>query len=351
MSKLVVIEGAKMYANTVIREPLINSVFAALCNPSVFKYSKFGKETAVREITAGTASNYRGKFEQGGTGGKAVWTSFTALNDRSIVFSVDAMDEYNAILEGMTLSGVEIAKMNLVNLASEIDAVTAAKIYNSLNSTNKISSADLKVDSVNIWDTLTKLENKIYNKGYKGEIYTFIKASTFAEMTLGLITNNALANSAVLTLEPVKGIKIDVNVYRFNNMVLFRVPDDRMKTLVNMLDGFSVGQEAGGYVVDADADDIEILAVPPVAAALSVRHNVNNLLVPNEFLVGVNPAQLQAELAGVNNLTDNTVAFQNVGVNQSADAFEYQTRLIYDSVMFNTWKDTIFAVYTPKVEG
>ena len=36
-----------------------------------------------------------------------------------------------------------------------------------------------------------------------------------------------------------------------------------------------------------------------------------------------------------------------VGINQKADAFEYQTRMIYGAMAFNIWKKTLFAVTTP----
>ena len=40
----------------------------------------------------------------------------------------------------------------------------------------------------------------------------------------------------------------------------------------------------------------------------------------------------------------NAIEIQNIGINQSADQFAYMNRIIYGTIVFDTWKKTIFAV-------
>lgn len=343
-----VIEAAKAYSSQVIREPLINSVFSVLVNPNVFKYSKFGKETSVREVKGGTASNYDKNtgFKANGTGGSAIWKSFTAPYDREMTFAVDAIDEYNAVLEGYELSGVAVAKQNMVAMGGEIDATTSAAIYANIPSTNVLSSTVAKIDKDHVFSTLTDLEARVFNAGYTGESFVFTRASVFSNIQAALLANNALANSEVLKFSPVKGLELETRVIKYNNLIILRVPDNRMYTVISILDGISEGQTAGGYVKADGASYIDILVVPAPAAALSVRHIVANLLVPMAYMNGLNPGNLEVELGGVNDLTDNALAFQNIGINQKADSFEYQTRLVYGAMTFDSWKKTLFAVTT-----
>lgn len=343
-----VIEAAKAYSSQIVREPLINSVFSVLVNPNVFKYSKFGKETMVREIKGGTASNYdKSKgFQANGTGGSATWKTFTAPYDREMTFAVDAIDEYNAIMDGYELSGVAVAKQNMVGMGAEIDATTAAAIFANVPSGNKLSSTTTKIDKENIFATLADLEAKVFDAGYTGDSFVFVRGSVYSAIQAALIANNALANPEVLKYSPIKGVELEVRVIRYNNLIILRVPDSRMYSTITLLDGTSSGQEAGGYKKGDDAEYIDVLVVPAPSSALSVRHLVANLLVPMAYMNGLNPGNLEVELGGVNNLTENAVAFQNIGVNQKADAFEYQTRMIYGSMSFDAWKKTLFVVTT-----
>lgn len=348
MANITVIEAAKAYSSQVVREPLINSIFSLLVNPDVFKYEKFGKETMVREVKGGTASNYdkNAGFTANGTGGSAEWKPFVAPYDREMTFAVDAMDEYNAVREGFELSGAAIAKQNMRNMAGEIDATTAAAIFANIPAENVYTSADLKLDKDNIFQTLTDLEAKVFNKGYAGDSYVFVRSTDYSAITAALLANNALANQEVLKFSPIKGLELETRVVKYNNLIIVRVPDTRMFTAVTLLDGKSEGQEAGGYVKAEGASYIDMLVVPAPAAALSVRHFVANLLVPMAYTEGLTAGVVETELGGVNNLTDNTVAFSNIGINQKADAFEYQTRMIYGAMTFESWKNTLFAVTT-----
>lgn len=339
-----IIEAAKAYSNQVIREPLQNAKSSVLSNPEVFKYSKYGKETLVREVTGGTASNYNKNtgFKSNGKGGSAKWSTFEAPYDREITFSVDAIDEYNAILEGYELGGAAVAKQNMVAMGAEVDATTFAAIYSNIPSANVL--ADAQVDKDNIFHTLTNIEGKIFNAGYTGTSYVFVRASVYSAIQAAILANNGLANEEVLTYSPVKGLELETRVIKYNDLVLIRVPDDRMFTEIVLLDGESEGQTDGGYKKADGAKHIDILAVPVPSSAVSIRHLVANLLVPMAYMNGLNTGNLEVELGGVNELTGNTIAFQNIGINQKADSFEYQTRLIYGSVTFNNWKKALFAI-------
>lgn len=341
-----VIEAAKAYSSQVVREPLVNSVFSVLVRPEIFRYTKFGKECMVREIKGGTASNYNKDtgFKANGKGGSAEWKAFVAPYDREITFSTDAIDEYNAVKEGYELSGSAIAKQNMVGVGAEIDATSSAAIFANIPSANVLDSATAKLDKDNVFQTLTDIEAKVFNAGYTGDSFVFVRAGVYSAIQAAILANNGLANPEVLKYSPVKGLELETKVVRYNNLVILRVPDDRMFTEITLLDGISEGQTDGGYKKADGASHIDVLVVPVPSSAVSIRHLVANLLVPMAYMDGLNTGDLQVELGGVNNLTESAVAFENVGINQKADSFEYQTRMLYGSVTFDTWKKTLFAV-------
>jgi len=343
-----VIEAAKAYSGAVVREPLVNSVYSLLVDPTKVRYSKYGKETLVREIKGGKASNYdKAKgFQSAGSAGSASWVSYTAPYDREMTFVADAMDEYNAIVEGFELSGVAVAKQNMVAMGAEIDATTAAALYSAVPSANVFTSTTMPIDKANVFTTLTAIEAKIFNAGYTGDSFVFARATAYSNIVAALLSNNALANEQVLKYTPVGGMELETRIIKYNNLVIVRVPDNRHYTEVTLLDGLSAGQEDGGYVAGTTAAYIDFLVVPAPAANLSIRHVVANLLVPMAYMEGLNTGSLNIELGGVNELTGNMVSFQNVGVNQKGDGFEYQTRLVYGPIAYNIWKKTLFAVTT-----
>lgn len=343
-----IIENAVAYSSQVVREPLNQMAYAPLVKPEIFQYSKFGKDTMVREITAGTASDYdvHTGFEANGTGGSAKWVAYTAPYDRGITFAVDAIQEYNAIEAGMELSSAAVAKQNLVAMAAEIDATTTAALFANVPEANVLASTVAKVDKDNVISTLDDIEGRIFNAGYSGDSYVFTRNAVYTAIKAAIVEKHGLANEEVLKYSPVVGLELETRVLKYNNLYFIRVADNRMYSAITLLDGKSEGQTAGGYIKADGASYVDMLVVPVPAAALSLRHFVANLLVPMAFTNGLNMGEVKEQLGGVNDLTGGAVAFANVGVNQKADSFEYQTRMIYGAMAFNVWKKTLFAVTT-----
>ena len=122
------------------------------------------------------------------------------------------------------------------------------------------------------------------------------------------------------------------------------MPDDRMYTLITMLDGYSEGQEDGGYIPDTEAEgfaQIDLLAIPIEAAFTNTRYMIDNFLVPAS-MPGLNYTNI--DLRKLNERMYGNVEIGFAGINQKANAFEYDVRAIYGGDIFDNRARNCFAV-------
>lgn len=84
----------------------------------------------------------------------------------------------------------------------------------------------------------------------------------------------------------------------FDNMEVVKVPQSRFYTAIDLNDGSTAGQEAGGYAKAALGFDINFMIVHPSAVVSAVKHNKIRLFTPD--------------------------------VNQNKDAYKYDYRVYYD---------------------
>lgn len=347
-----VISAASMFMDKVVITPYLWAKTAILADPSKFQYSLFGKTTYVREVVGGVAGSYRPSagFRGFTSGGSVVWTQFTAPHDRMLHDRIDALDELNSILQGMQLSGVAMNSATWKNFSAELDATTIATLYNSAPASNVFENtvAGYEITPDKIFHTLNKIKLNIFDAGYEDAVAVFVDTTTFANIQTAIIDKYGLANSSVLKMVvgEKEGLDVNINVLMLDNLLIIRVPKVRMVSNVVLYDGVTAGQESGGWVKDVNAKNINILAVPLEAAALSIRHVVANLAVPALF-TNVNVSQINSALMDIYKIYGNAIEIQNIGINQSADQFAYMNRIIYGAIVFETWKKTIFAVTEP----
>lgn len=341
-----IIQALGMYLNKSAKEPLIKATSSVLNNPEIFEYTPYGEKVYIREVTGGSASDYDATkgFTPSGDLGSVVWSEFTAQHDRKFILPIDARKELNSIAQGMTPSGVLALERFWAKFASELDAVTYSTIYNKVKPANRLTTANYPVDGANGWKTLAKVRNLAYNSGIDGPIFGFVASSVYAELEYSLIEKNGLANPHVLTLvASTDGLEVKVDVLKYHNIFLIRVPDERLITGVVLFDGDTAGQENGGWAADAGAKAIKMLFVPHGFGGQSVRHVVTNFTVPQSF-EGLNPSALMDAVKRVNEVYQGQTEFRNIGINQTADSFQYNNRIIYDTAVFKTQEPTIFSV-------
>ena len=139
-------------------------------------------------------------------------------------------------------------------------------------------------------------------------------------------------------------VSVSVEVLKFNKFYVIKMPDDRMFNMITMLDGTSTGQEAGGYVPDESDPDfglVDLLAIPTVAAFTNVRHLIDNFLVPASFPTS---GFTSVDLEKLNQQMYGNIEIGFAGINQKANAFEYDARIIYGGDIFDNRRRNCFAV-------
>lgn len=346
-----ILTGAQMYMDKVIKYPYIKSKFAVLADKSKFQYSKFGEKTLVREVTPGTSSDYDEAtgFAVGGTGGSVTWEDFTAEYDRQYTAPVGALQEMNSILEGMELGGTALVEAWYNQEGAEIDALACAKIYSKTPVSNRLTINAHPIDKTHIIDTLLYIDGQIRNNGEEDAVAVFIRNSVYSDLQSAIVDNYGLASDAVLTYTTSANneegkIDVELRVKKLNDrMYLIPVPDNRMISNVTLLDGFSDGQTAGGFVPDTSAEgycNIYILAVPFNAAAESFRHIVANMTVPAMYQAEAN----NVDISALQDYYDGSMTILNIGVDQNGDQWKYMNRIVFGTAVFSNRTMTIFSV-------
>lgn len=350
------IETILGYSKLLATQPYIGSVLSVLCNPSEQVYDERIEKVLIRSAQAGAAGNYTGLYDHSVGGSDIVkWNEFTLKNDRYKPINVPYEKEIASYSAGMKPSIVAITEDYLNRqLSREIDAVGVATLYSKLNTTNQLTETDLPVTSDKIFDTLDSIRAKAFNKGigYNEVIFVFVASGVYEGLLKYTRLNAGLANSAVLKnmnrnikfgdkLDGGNGIEITTQVISYNNMIILPMPEDRMYTSVDLLDGKSVGQTDGGYKKADSAKDVLILAVPQGSSFLGIRFHISNYFVP---MIGAPNESFNVGLdSGIHTILGN-VMIDNAGVNQIGMNYTVNFRTLYDADHMPLKKDTVFAV-------
>jgi hypothetical protein len=348
-----------------------NSGLYLACRTSVFNnpadqiYTPKGRITKVRQYESGKAGSYnkaRGWMQSYGTGKGVQWIDYRAPFDRAKVLAVDAVDELQSFAAGMTPS-IELLNGDFLDnqLPAEIDATNIAQFYSKIPAANRHVNNEngYKTDVDNILNTVLGLQNKIFNSGYDRDSVLFMRSSVYTNFQKAIIKNYGLASGAMISktmtvnintgLEGLitnagDALSVTVDFEAFGKFLVINMPDDRMYTKIIMLDGYSEGQEDGGYVPDYDSDDfaqIDLLAIPIEAAFTNTRYMVDNFLVPAS-MPGLNYSKV--DLRKLNERMYGNVEIGYAGINQKANAFEYDVRAIYGGDIFDNRARNCFAV-------
>lgn len=337
---------------------------AILCNPDKMKYELNGV-TKIREYAAPKLGAYSKTNGWAGSGSKGdmtlKWTTYQATHDRASVISVDALDELNNCGEGMTPS-IDLLNEDMLNrnAAAEIDAANIAQYFSQLPSANKLSVGDgtlgtYQVDASHILETVNAIKAKVFDAGASGDIALFMASDVYANFQTALANRNAFANGTVITqtmtvTEEVDGetegetkaLEVTLEITKYDNCFVIEMPSDRMYSKIIMLDGQTSGQTEGGYVVDTagNAEDIKLFFIPLAAGFASTRYIVDNFLIPAEAL----DRDANIELGYTQNKMFGPIQITKAGINQKANGWEYDARIVYGGDLFDNRKQTCFAL-------
>ena len=253
-----VYDGLYAYAKKANSGLYLAARTAIFNNPADQIYTPKGKITKVRQYESGKAGSYnksKGWMQNYGTGKGVQWIDYRAPYDRAKVLSVDAVDELQSFAAGMTPS-IELLNGDFLDnqLPAEIDAANIAQFYSKVPASNKHVNTETgyKTDVDNILDTILALQNKIFNSGYDRDSVLFIRSSVYTNFQKAIIKNYGLASNVMLnktmTVNMNTGLEnlisnsedslsITVDFEAFGKFLVVNMPDDRMYTLITMLDG------------------------------------------------------------------------------------------------------------------
>lgn len=363
-----IIQNVVNFTDQYILMPYRNSsVVAALGDNRKFSYSLYGEATAVREISGVASKSYdgcNGWSDECETVNP--WHPFTANIDREISFRIDLLKETNTILPGMIPTGELTYEMSWRLMGAEIDAVAMAQFDYQIPTANKIANTTdgYKVDPENIILTMTNLEAWLTNQKVYGGAAVFMSASTFKNLRTAMINNYGLASGSMLRIaegvsnpldrlygESGRLLEVNTEIYRWGDLFIYQVPDDRMINKVVLLDGRSEGQTAGGWIPDVSDPDfhyINMMVVPFESAAVGVRHIIKEVMVPSVYR-NYTPTggKLEQELAKLRRDYNGIVDIQNIGITQQGDMFRWVGRVVWGLPVFTNWAHTIIEIYDP----
>ena len=152
----------------------------------------------------------------------------------------------------------------------EIDAYTAAQLFANTPAGNKVQAAIASgSDAVDAIDAATvALDNS--EVPYEGRIL-FVSPQLYGYLKAG-----------ITRLVMNRDDNVNYNVDMYNDMQVITVPQTRFYTAIDLYDGTTLGEEAGGFVKDASGLDINFQIVHPSALRKIAKH-----VAPRVFPTGV----------------------------------------------------------------
>ena len=187
------------------------------------------------------------------------WQEFALTQDRGRTFMIDAMDNEESVGVAFGRLAGEFLR---AYVAPEIDAYRFATLANAAGNSN---AADLTVATV------------------IGAIDTAITTLDDAEVPEEgriLFVSPTVYNMIKQSDAYVRLYKQDRNFEEFDGMPVIKVPQGRFVSEINLLDGVTTSQVAGGYV--ADGVDINFLIVWKPAVLGVVKHAVPRIFSPQQ---------------------------------------------------------------------
>lgn len=195
------------------------------------------------------------------------WESHTLSQDRGRDFVIDAMDDEETMNVAFGRLASEFIR---VKVTPEIDAYTAAALAAKVPAANTVSGALASGAAAvaAIDDGTEKLDN--LEVPYEGRIL-FVSPTLYKALKSGI-------TRMVMNRDD----NVNYNVEMYNDMRVITVPQARFVTAIDLLDGTTSGEEAGGYAKASGAKDIDFMIVHPTAVRKIAKH-----VVPRIFANGV----------------------------------------------------------------
>lgn len=258
-----VLEYSKIFQPSLDKQVVQQSTTGWMeANDNLIKYNG-GNEVKLPNILMDGLADY--DRTNGFVGGDVTleWKTYTLTQDRGRTFSIDAMDvdETNFVVT----AGAVMGEFQRVQVVPEIDAYRYSKLATLAIEAEQTRS--IAITSTNIVDELLADLNGMEDViGAKEVVITMnpILAGQLAKAGKDYISKAMLAKGA-----------LSVEVQSFNDNAIVKAPSKLLKTAFVFNDGTTAGQEAGGFVADESALDLNwIIATKDAPIAVSKTDKV-----------------------------------------------------------------------------
>lgn len=193
------------------------------------------------------------------------WETKTLEQDRGRRFLVDTMDQDEAL--NLLLPNV-MGEFVRTKIVPELDAYRMSKYASLAGLTG--TPVDITVGTTDVPTLIDEAEGAMNDEEVpeEGRIL-FVSEDAYAGLKAKI--TRILANE--------RDVNRQVEVY--NNMRIVKMPKKRFATLIDLYDGKTSGEEAGGYVLDPLGYRINFMIIHPTAVAQVVKHVAPAIIPPD----------------------------------------------------------------------
>lgn len=264
-------------------------------NPAFVQQTQDAKKVKIAKMSVDGLADYsrNGGFTSGAL--DLSWEEHEFRIDRGRALQVDSMDN----LETFGLAFGRLAgEFQRVKVIPEIDAYRFSEYYKHAGHTEELTitaGAILKfIDDAD--------EQMDEDEVPEDNRYLFVNPQVFKLM----MNDPELAHNIMVDTEG--GTAVNKKIYMYNNHRIIKVPSNRFLTAIDLQDGTTSQQTAGGYKAAAGAKTIAMLMIHPSAVLQLSKRRIARVWAPTK-----------EEAAG----TD--------GVNPNADAWRFDFRIYHDA--------------------
>ena len=249
--------------------PLIDEIYAAEAKTSVLEKPEFvqyldgAREVKIMKLAIEGLGDY--SRENGYAKGaiSATWETHELSYDRGRKFILDKMDNEETM--GLTL-GAAMKEFHRTKVAPEIDALRFAELASIAGfATSGNLTASNASDAID--DAIAAMkEAEVPLEG--GYLFITPTVKKYVSQSANYVKN---INGAVK-----QGRTADFDTYE--TLKVIEVPQTRFYTAIELYDGVSTGETAGGYEKTPAGKDINFMIVANGTALPVIKHNSSNLI-------------------------------------------------------------------------
>lgn len=230
---------------------------------------------------------------------------YTLAMDRARSFQLDREDEDETGIAG--LAGQVLGEFVRTKVVPEVDAYCLSKLAGLAVTKGHTVDGVPATEAVKLFtEACAAVQNEI---GFDEPLVCFVNPMMWTAI------QNSPELSRQITVSEFKKGDITTEVKSINGVAILPVADGRMKSAYTFYDGATSGEEAGGFVPSASAQNIGLIVMPKRGASLVKKTERVRTFAPDQ--------------------------------NQAADAYKFDYRTYYDLIVRNSVADSVYAfVYT-----